>query len=364
MEYIKTWPDLMSGKKILYVHGFQSSGQSGTVTLLRTLLPNATVVAPDLPIHPEEAMTLLHDVCREEQPDLIIGSSMGGMMAEMLYGYDRILVNPAFQMGDTMQSHGMTGKLTFQNPRRDGVQEMIITKAIVKEYRELTERCFRPEPENREQGTGNREKVIEDMHSEHKTNNGNLLLPKTYNLLPEDNLVYGLFGDKDPVVHTRDIFLEHYSNGISFHGEHRLIDKVVHHSLIPVIRWIDDRQEQRQREVVYVDFRCLHDTYMKATSSMHKAIEALLDTYTIYFVAEAPTNNTDYYRTVTDWLTEYVNVPAFNHVIFTNTPELLYGDYYISPCPPAETMATAIEYGSDQFKTWEEVITYFSRLSM
>ena len=122
MEYIKTWPDIMSGKKILYVHGFASRGQSGTVKLLRTVLPSATVIAPDLPIHPTEAMDLLHRTCETEHPDLIIGSSMGGMMAEMLYGYDRILVNPAFRMGDTMGSHGMIGKLTFLNPRQDGVQ--------------------------------------------------------------------------------------------------------------------------------------------------------------------------------------------------------------------------------------------------
>jgi hypothetical protein len=62
-EYIKTWPDIMKGKKILYVHGFASSGQSGTVTLLRTILPSATVVAPDLPIHPHEALELLQSIC-------------------------------------------------------------------------------------------------------------------------------------------------------------------------------------------------------------------------------------------------------------------------------------------------------------
>ena len=38
--YIKQFPDLMSGKKILYVHGFASSGQSGTVTRIRTALPS------------------------------------------------------------------------------------------------------------------------------------------------------------------------------------------------------------------------------------------------------------------------------------------------------------------------------------
>lgn len=330
-EYIKTWPDIMSGKKILYVHGFASSGQSGTVTLLRTLLPEATVIAPDLPIMPQEALELLHKVCEEEKPDLIIGSSMGGMFTEQLTGYDRILVNPAFQMGDTMGSHGMIGKLTFQNPRRDGVQEMIITKAIVKEYKNLP-----------------------------------LPTPKD-----GDKAVWGLFGDKDPVVHTRDLFNDAYAiplregrgGSVVFHGEHRLIDKVVHHALIPVIRWIDDRQEGRQREVIYIDFDCLHDSYMNASSSMLKAIESLLDHYDLHFVAPAPSNDDTYYNNIREWMQNYVCVPAYDHITFTNRPDLLYGDFYISPKPPKGTMATAIEYGSDTFKTWEEIITYFSRLN-
>ena len=55
-KYQTQFPLLMEGKKIMYVHGFGSSAQSGTVKLLRQLMPNATVVAKDLPIHPEEAM--------------------------------------------------------------------------------------------------------------------------------------------------------------------------------------------------------------------------------------------------------------------------------------------------------------------
>lgn len=325
-EYIKTWPDLMSGKKILYVHGFASSGQSGTVTLLRTLLPEATVIAPDLPIHPEEAINLLNETCEQEKPDLIIGSSMGGMMTEQLKGYDRILVNPAFQMGETMGSHGMIGKLTFQNPRRDGVQEMIVTKAIVKEYKELTEKCFC--------------KITKE----------------------EDERVWALFGDNDPVVHTRPLFLEHYTNAVSFHGEHRLIDKVVHHSLIPVVRWIDDKQEKRQREVIYIDFEAMRDSYGNARSSLLKAYEYLLDDYEIFIVAPAPTNNPAFAAEVTAWANDIINVPAHDHIIFTNQPQLLYGDYFISPTPPEESMASTIEFGSDTFKTWEEIITYFSRL--
>ena len=72
-QYVKQFPELMKGKTVMYLHGFGSSGQSGTVTRLRTILPNANVIAPDLPIHPEEAQALLRELCEKEQPDLILG---------------------------------------------------------------------------------------------------------------------------------------------------------------------------------------------------------------------------------------------------------------------------------------------------
>ena len=78
-QYKKTFPDLMVGKKIIYVHGFMSAGSSHTVQILREYMPEATVIAPDLPIHPEEAMELLRNLVNTEKPDLIIGTSMGGM---------------------------------------------------------------------------------------------------------------------------------------------------------------------------------------------------------------------------------------------------------------------------------------------
>ena len=111
--YIKQYPDLMDGKKIMYIHGFMSSAQSGTVAILQTLLPNATVVADDIPLDPVEAVTMLQEMARRESPDLIIGTSMGGMYAEMLHGYDRILVNPALEMGQTMQKSNMIGKQVY-----------------------------------------------------------------------------------------------------------------------------------------------------------------------------------------------------------------------------------------------------------
>ena len=322
--YIKQYPDLMSGKKVMYVHGFMSSAQSGTVKLLQDCMPNAQVIAEDLPLHPEEAMQLLKNLCETEKPDLIIGSSMGGMFTEMLYGYDRILTNPAFRMGDTMSSS--TGKQVFQNPRKDGVQEFMVTKGLIKEYKDITEHCF------------------EGINEEEKQH------------------VYGLFGDHDPIVHTYDLFLEHYPHAIKFHGEHRLIDKVVHHYLIPVIRWIDDKQNGKERPIVYIAYDALHDAFDNATSSMHKAYEMLLEYYQVYIVASAPTNQHDYITKVQTWVEDYLSAPAFNHIIFTNQKNLLYGDYMIDPLPDDNFMGTNIQYGSDEFKTWEEIITFFERL--
>ena len=322
--YIKQYPDLCKGKKVLYVHGFGSSGQSGTVTRIREVLPNAVVIAPDLPVSPEEAIALLRQTCEKEHPDLIIGTSMGGMYTEMLYGYDRILVNPALQMGDTMKEHGMIGAQHFSNPRQDGVQDFIVTKALVKEYKEMTEQCF---------------SGITDE---------------------EQRRVWGLFGDEDTTVNTYDLFHEHYPTAIRFHGEHRMNDQSFMHSVVPVIRWIDDRQEGRERPIIYIDINALQDKWGKPNSSSQKTVRTLLETYQLYFVAPAPAEAQSY-ADVNAWLYEYVNVPACGHTVFTNQKQLLYGDYLIDT-EKTEGMATLIQFGSDTFKTWDDIAAYFERL--
>ena len=322
--YIKQFPELLKGKKILYVHGFGSSGQSGTVTRIREVFPNAQVIAPDLPIRPQEAIDLLRETCHQEHPDLIIGTSMGGMYAEMLYGYDRILVNPALQMGDTMKEHGMIGAQQFSNPRQDGVQDFMVTKALVKEYKEMTEQCFLG--------------ITDD----------------------EQKRVWGLFGDEDTTVNTYDLFHGHYPTAIRFHGEHRMNDQSFMHSVVPVVRWIDDKQEGRERPIVYIDVNALRDKWDKPNSSSQKTIRTLLETYQLYFVAAAPAE-AQYYADVNAWLYEYINVPAYGHTVFTNQKQLLYGDYLIDG-QETEGMATLIQFGSDTFKTWDDIAEYFERL--
>lgn len=318
--------ELMRGKRILYVHGFDSSAQSGTVSRIRQTFPEAEVLAYDLPIHPEEAMALLREKCAADQPDLIIGTSMGGMYAEMLYGYDRILINPAFQIADTMHEHGLTGKQQFFSPRADGVQEFYVDKPLVKEYKLMSEQCF------------------SGVNAE------------------EQQRVFGLFGDKDPLVHTFDLFRQHYTQAIRFHGEHRMDDHSFMNGVVPVIRWIDDRQEGRERPIVYIAVEALADRWGKPASSMRKAFLMLIEHYHVYIVCPAPTNDPAYMPKTQAWIEEELSTPTYNRVVFTNQRQLLYGDYFIDPAPAKDFMGARIEFGSDEFKTWEEVITYFERL--
>ena len=316
--YVKQFPELMKDKTLLYVHGFASSGQSGTVTRLRTVMPNTRVVAPDLPIHPQEALELLHRLCREEQPDLIVGTSMGGMYAEQLYGYDRICVNPAMEMGETMRAHGMTGTQQFQNPRQDGIQEFYVDKALVKEYRDASEQRFAG--------------VDDD----------------------ERRRVFGLFGDEDTTVDTFDMFHAVYPQALHFHGEHRMNDQSFMHSVVPVIRWIDDRQEHRERPIIYIGIETMMDGYQKPASSVQKTVRQLIEHYQVYFVADD--------NRWQSWLEQYINVPAWHHTVCTYRRDLLYGDYLVSSRNEGDTMATLLEYGSDTFKSWDDVASYFARL--
>jgi len=54
-------------------------------------------------------------------------------------------------------------------------------------------------------------------------------------------------------------------------------------------------------------------------------------------------------------------VPAYGHTIFTNQKSLLYGDYLIDT-EKTDSMTTFIHFGSDTFKTWDDVAEYFARL--
>jgi len=198
-------------KKLMYVHGFASSGSSGTVMTLRRHLTGWRVVAPDLPVDPFEALELLRRVVNEEQPDIVVGTSMGGMYTQQLWGVPRIVVNPSFEMSRSLL-FGKMGRNKYMSKRQDGATEFRIDKAVVERFKEMEKHQF------------------EGITDEEKT------------------LVVGLFGDKDPVVHFQPLMAQLYGEERCrwFAGEHRLNDTVVKKVLIPRIDELVGKDEGEQ----------------------------------------------------------------------------------------------------------------------
>ena len=322
-EYAR--PGLFAGKKILYVHGFASSGASGTVGRLRLLLPQATVIAPDLPVDPHEALRLLKDICAAENPDLVVGTSMGGMFTEQLAGYDRICVNPALHLADTILKNNGLGKQEFHNIRQDGQTSFMVTKALLEDYRAVSDGRFST---------------------------------------MEPDRVFGLFGTKDTMVNCFDEFAAHYPKSIHFDGEHQLNDRTILWSLLPVMQWIDDKQEGRSKRTLLVELDdVLRDTRNdlpigEAFRVFHKLSEA----YDTYIVCREDPNRPDLWGENVKWAEAHIGVPSWNRVIVGNHPELLMGDYLLSRQGCDGFLGTVLEFGKEPFRTWADIQTFFDRL--
>ena len=120
--------------KLVYFHGFMSSGASGTVESLRHMLPELEVVAPDIPVDPAEALPYLKQFVADEQPDIIVGTSMGAMYAQQMFGFKKICVNPSFNMSTMSKVMKANTTYPFQNGRKDGAKTFKITGQIVKNF--------------------------------------------------------------------------------------------------------------------------------------------------------------------------------------------------------------------------------------
>ncbi len=186
--------------KILYIHGFSSAGESFTTRMLRRQFPDAKIISPDLPLNPYEALDLLKGICEDEKPDIIAGTSMGGMFAQQLHGFPKILVNPAFRVSEFLM--GKLGVNQFMFPRQDGVQSFVVTEELSKEYADVEEAQFDHIQMNDLENT------------------------------------WAMFGTRDTTVNCREMYEEHYDNFIIYDGEHMLSKKDINEVLTPLIKKI------------------------------------------------------------------------------------------------------------------------------
>lgn len=121
--------------KVLFIHGLASSGAYKMSSSLRILLRPCEVTAPDVPIDPDEALSMLRGLCFSLNPDLVVGLSLGGFWAQKLRGYRKILVNPDFHPSRLLRT--MTGEREYLSPRADGAKTFVITEDICGRYEAL-----------------------------------------------------------------------------------------------------------------------------------------------------------------------------------------------------------------------------------
>ncbi len=188
--------------KVLYLHGFASAGSSGTALHLRNALyeHGIPVIAPDIPVSPAQALPFLQKLVEEEQPDLIVATSMGALYAELLHGIPRILVNPSFCMARLLTFRGLGKRQEFRNKREDGAKDFKVDKQMVAEFKEIEKGLFKT--------------------------------AKT-----EKPLVWGLFGTQDRNVNCQPEFKKHYGTDHFrlFEGEHFLNDAILKRHVWPLI---------------------------------------------------------------------------------------------------------------------------------
>jgi len=192
-------------KKVIYIHGFASAGSTGSATQMRNhLYPKGIqVLSPDVPVDPLEAVGFLKAFVQQEQPDLIVATSMGALYAEQLKGFHRILVNPSFHMARLLTFRGL-GRREFRNKRQDGATEFKVDKPMIQAFQQVEKDSFK--------GIDAGEKA----------------------------LVWGLFGRQDNLVNCQADFLKHYGKEQMqfFEGEHFLNDKVLSKVVMPLVELV------------------------------------------------------------------------------------------------------------------------------
>lgn len=183
---------------ILYLHGFASSGNSGTAKEIQAELPKCHVICPDLPVSASEALNKIRGY---QGIDLVVGTSMGGLFAMFAPGPMKILVNPSFRASDMMLRRlgdNDTISIPFYKVRQNGATHFELTRNIAHQYSNLYKNVFR-------------QSHLDEEHT------------------------LALFGESDDVVDCREDYLRYFNNIRYFKGGHRLNKEIIKEVLIPSI---------------------------------------------------------------------------------------------------------------------------------
>lgn len=192
----------MPSRTILFLHGFFASGQCIPATALKQALRGeATVVAPDLPLHPSEALSMIRQLCDTIRPEVIVGNSCGAFYAQQIAcekAIPALLGNPYFEMSQFLLSR--LGTHQYKSPRKDGRQQFTIDEALIAEFSAIEATQF-------------------DLCSE-----------------AMKDRIWGLFGTADTLAHFEPLFLKHYIRAFHFPGGHTPTAEEAKDYYAPLIR--------------------------------------------------------------------------------------------------------------------------------
>lgn len=187
--------------RILFLHGFFASGQCVPAVALREAFEGrAEVLTPDLPMHPEEAVSFIRELCKNERPDVLVGNSCGSFYAQMIapaLGIPALLGNPHFQMTEFLKPR--IGAHQYKSPRKNGIQDFVIDEQLIREFAEMQQHQF---------------DGCTSYGKEH---------------------IWGIFGEQDTLAHFEPLFLEHYTHSYHFPGGHTPTAEEVRTWYVPLI---------------------------------------------------------------------------------------------------------------------------------
>ena len=113
----------MKPRKLLYLHGFNSSPQSHKALLVSQYMAEKNcaelLICPQIPAVPEEARQFLEDIVEKALKDSqlsFVGSSLGGYYATYLaekYTGTAVLINPSVKPYETLLAHLGENKFYF-----------------------------------------------------------------------------------------------------------------------------------------------------------------------------------------------------------------------------------------------------------
>lgn len=119
---------------IIYLHGFKSQGVGFKSQVLIDTFGQDNVIAPDLPVDPDEVENLISGIVRTNSnyPLIFVGTSLGGFWANYFsqkWDTPGVLINPL-----TNPSTGLKHYIGQENYSSSG-KEIIITQNILNKFK-------------------------------------------------------------------------------------------------------------------------------------------------------------------------------------------------------------------------------------